>query len=92
MYYITDIELYTQITYVFLVFVTFLGAKTVNFWRGGGRVRGGFVGGCEKKLFFLSAGAQRVGDFFQQKVKKYFGGTGKGCIFAPVFDERTTVH
>ena len=77
---------------VFLVFVTILGAKTVIFWCGGGRVRGGFGVGCEKSLIFLSAGAQRVGNFFQQKVKKYFGGTGKGCIFAPVFDERTTVH
>jgi hypothetical protein len=46
----------------------------------------------EKYFRFFGSGLQRVVKIIRKKVKKYFAGMKNGCIFAAVFDRKTTVH
>ena len=54
---------------VFLVFLTLLGSKTVIFWCGGGRMRGGLGCWCEKSLFFWVLAHSVLVIFFNKKWK-----------------------
>ena len=59
---------------------------------GSGAVLRGCIAGCVKKSF-VSICLRNNGDmvFWRIFLKKYFAGMEKGCIFAAVFDRKTTV-
>ena len=77
----------------------FFGARSasgeaffVRFWGAAGCFAEPAQGVREKKFCFFGVVNQCIGTIWRIFLKKYFAGMENGCIFASVFDRKTTVH
>jgi hypothetical protein len=64
----------------------------VRFWGAAGCFAEPARGVREKKFCFFGVVNQCIEVFLEFFLKKYFAGMENGCIFASVFDRKTTVH